>query len=247
MRAPVRERDLVRRGRRRPWAGCSSFGPASRTSLPMSAPITSSERPMLKRQSPTNAYASCVVGLAARLVHREEVGEHLRRMPLGGEPVVDGHAGVLGERLDVDLTAAAVLDARRTSGRARARCRRSTPCGRSANPTDRDTSRARPGRTRRPRTPSACGSTSSRRSARSPCRRAACASVPAYFAILSASESSSRKRSSRGSKSISFTKLRFRRLNAIVCSSFRTRGRVRVGRSCSASRRGRGRARSLRW
>ena len=69
----------------------------------MSAPMTSSERPMLNRQSPTNAYASCVVGLAARLVHGEEVGEHLRGVPLGGEPVVDGHAGVLGERLDVGL------------------------------------------------------------------------------------------------------------------------------------------------
>ena len=40
--------------------------------------------------------------------------------------------------------------------------------------------------------------------------------MPAYFAIFSASESCSRKRSSRGSKSISLTKLRFRRLNAIV-------------------------------
>ena len=51
-----------------------------------------------------------VVRLAARLVHREEVGEHLRRVPLVGESVVDGDAGVLGQHLDVDLTVAAELD-----------------------------------------------------------------------------------------------------------------------------------------
>ena len=51
-----------------------------------------------------------VVGLAARLVHGEEVGEHLCGVPLGSEPVVDGHAGVLGEHFDIFLTAAAVLD-----------------------------------------------------------------------------------------------------------------------------------------
>jgi hypothetical protein len=37
------------------FGGCSSSGPASRTSLPIGAPITSRERPMLNRQSPTNA------------------------------------------------------------------------------------------------------------------------------------------------------------------------------------------------
>src|SRR5262249_59306789 len=40
-------------------------------------------------------------------------------------------------------------------------------------------------------------------------------SVPAYLAILSASDSRSRYRSSAGEKSISFRKLRLRRLNAI--------------------------------
>ena len=35
--------------------GASSGGPTRRTSAPMSAPITSSERPMLNRQSPTKA------------------------------------------------------------------------------------------------------------------------------------------------------------------------------------------------
>ena len=37
------------------FGGCSSRGPASRTSLPISAPMTSSERAMLNRQSPVNA------------------------------------------------------------------------------------------------------------------------------------------------------------------------------------------------
>ena len=36
--------------------GASDAGPARRTSAPISAPMTSSDRPMLKRQSPTNAY-----------------------------------------------------------------------------------------------------------------------------------------------------------------------------------------------
>ena len=54
IRAPVRAGDV---GRQIDdvLGGCSSSGPASRTSLPISAPITSRERPMLKRQSPTNA------------------------------------------------------------------------------------------------------------------------------------------------------------------------------------------------
>src|SRR5262245_41512758 len=47
-------------------------------------------------------------------------------------------------------------------------------------------------------------------------------SVPAYLAVFRASDRSSRYFSSRGSKSISLTKLRFRRLNAIVFSLVRT-------------------------
>ncbi len=35
--------------------GASDVGPARRTSAPRSAPVTSSDRPMLNRQSPTNA------------------------------------------------------------------------------------------------------------------------------------------------------------------------------------------------
>ena len=49
--------------------------------------------------------------LAAGLVHGEEVGQHLGRMPLVGEPVEDGHAGEGREGLDVRLRLAAVLDA----------------------------------------------------------------------------------------------------------------------------------------
>ena len=63
--------------------------------------MTSSERPMLNRQSPTKAYGQRVVGLAAGLVHGEEVGQHLGRVPLVGQPVVDGHAGVRRQLLDV--------------------------------------------------------------------------------------------------------------------------------------------------
>lgn len=36
-----------------PAGGCRPAGPARRTSAPMRAPMTSSERPMLNRQSPT--------------------------------------------------------------------------------------------------------------------------------------------------------------------------------------------------
>src|SRR5689334_24919462 len=57
-------------------------------------------------------------------------------------------------------------------------------------------------------------------------------SVPAYFAIFSASESWSRNRSSRGSKSISLTKLRLRRLKDNVGSSgCRSVGRVALDRA----------------
>src|SRR5215831_14575470 len=54
-------------------------------------------------------------------------------------------------------------------------------------------------------------------------------SVPAYLAILSASDSCSRNRSSRGSKSISLRKLRLRRLNAI--SSPRSERRFALDRA----------------
>src|SRR5262249_58239257 len=51
-----------------------------------------------------------VIVLVAGLVHGEEVGEHLRGVPLVGQPVVHRHAGVGGEFFDVGLAAAAVLD-----------------------------------------------------------------------------------------------------------------------------------------
>src|SRR3954469_17427211 len=45
------------------YGGRSESGPDSRTSAPISAPITISDRPMLYRQSPTNAYDSASYGL----------------------------------------------------------------------------------------------------------------------------------------------------------------------------------------
>ena len=51
-----------------------------------------------------------VVGLVRRLVHGEEVGEHLGGVPLVGEPVVDGHPGEAGQLLHVVLGVAAELD-----------------------------------------------------------------------------------------------------------------------------------------
>ncbi len=167
-------------------------GPARRTSAPISAPITRSDRPMLKRQSPTKAYDERVVRLAAGLVHGQEVGEHLRRVPLRREPVVDGHTGDSGRAPRRRPGPSRGTRSRRTSGRAPGRCRRPTPCDRAGSRTDRGRSRARPGRSRRPRTPNACGSRSSRRSGRSPCPPSRCASLPAYFAVLIAFDTSSR-------------------------------------------------------
>ena len=78
-----------------------------------------------------------VVGLAARLVHREEVGQHLGRVPLVGQAVVDGHAGVLPPAPRRRSGCCRGTRSRRTSGRAPGRCRPPTPCGRAASPTDR--------------------------------------------------------------------------------------------------------------
>ena len=44
------------------------------------------------------------------LAHRQEVGEHLRRVPLVGEAVVDRHAGPLRQLVGDRLAEAAVLD-----------------------------------------------------------------------------------------------------------------------------------------
>jgi hypothetical protein len=65
---------------------------------------------MLLRASPHVAVGDRVIGLAALLAHGEEVREHLGGMPLVGEPVVDGHAGVGGELLDIAVRGAAELD-----------------------------------------------------------------------------------------------------------------------------------------
>ena len=43
--------------------GWRAAGPARRTSAPIKAPMTNSDRPMLNRQSPTNAYDSASYGL----------------------------------------------------------------------------------------------------------------------------------------------------------------------------------------
>ena len=51
-----------------------------------------------------------VVGLVRRLVHGQEVGQHLGGVPLVGEAVVDGDAGVAGQLLDILLGVAAELD-----------------------------------------------------------------------------------------------------------------------------------------
>ena len=44
------------------------------------------------------------------LTHGEEVGEHLGRMPVIGESVVDRHPRVAGEFLDVGVVSPSVLD-----------------------------------------------------------------------------------------------------------------------------------------
>ena len=109
IRAPVRRAMSAARSTTS-LGGCNSSGPASRTSLPISAPMTSRERPMLNRQSPTNAYDDRSIGLVARLVHGEEVREHLGGVPLVGQPVVHRHAGMGGEGFDVRLAVTPVLD-----------------------------------------------------------------------------------------------------------------------------------------
>jgi hypothetical protein len=55
------------------------------------------------------------------LTHREEVGEHLRGMPLVGEPVVHGNVGVLRQLLDDGLGRTPVFD-RVEHARQHARC-----------------------------------------------------------------------------------------------------------------------------
>ena len=76
-------------------AGHSFFGPQRRTSMPMRHPTIISECPMLFRVSPMNAYLISWIGLSlcSRMVMH--VGEHLRRVVLGGQPVEDRHTGVL--------------------------------------------------------------------------------------------------------------------------------------------------------
>ena len=51
-----------------------------------------------------------VVGLVAGLVHGQEVGQHLGRVPLVGQPVVHRHTRILGELLHLGLLVPPVLD-----------------------------------------------------------------------------------------------------------------------------------------
>ena len=88
----------------------SSSGPARRTSLPMQRTHDQQRAAHVEPAVAHEGVGERVVGLAAGLVHGQEVGEHLGRVPLVGEAVVDGHAGVLGELLDVVLGVAAELD-----------------------------------------------------------------------------------------------------------------------------------------
>ena len=85
-------------------------GPTRRTSAPINAPIDEQRPAHVEAAVADVRVGERVVRLAARLVHREEVGEHLRRVPLVGEAVVDRHAGVGGQLLDVGLGGAAELD-----------------------------------------------------------------------------------------------------------------------------------------
>ena len=103
---------------------CGRRRPRSRPSRAASGPCLSGRR---------RGRACREVGdraAAAVLEHREEVGEHLRRVPLVGEPVVDRDVGVRRESRRV--CAAPGTRSRRTSATARARCRPPTPCARSA-------------------------------------------------------------------------------------------------------------------
>ena len=121
--------DIVGRRQRR-WSGEAHVGAHQRThhqqrSAHVEAAVTD-ER-----------IGQGVVRLAARLVHRQEVGQHLRRVPLVGETVIDRHTGVRRQLLDVGLFVAAELDGVIHPARAPAPCPPPTPCGRAATRTGR--------------------------------------------------------------------------------------------------------------
>ena len=99
--------------------------------------------------------------------HGQDIGQHLGRMELVGQTVVDRHAGISAPGSRPAPARSRGTRSRRTCARARGRCPSSIPCGRSAILPGRDRSRARPDRRPPPRTRSACGSRSFRRSGRS--------------------------------------------------------------------------------
>ena len=74
------------------------------------------------------------VGQRLRAVfgHREDVGQHLRRVEFIGEPVEHRHPGVFREFLDDAPGRRRGTRSRRTSGPVPGRCPSSTPCARSA-------------------------------------------------------------------------------------------------------------------
>ena len=87
------------------------LGRQIRTSEPMIAPITSSERAHVEAAVAHEAVADLVERLAVGVLgHGEEVGEHLGGVPLVGQAVVDRHVGVLGQLLHGRLRLAAELD-----------------------------------------------------------------------------------------------------------------------------------------
>ena len=173
MRAPVRPA-RSRRCRRRRSGGAELVRPAE-------ADVAAHERAHDQQRAAHVEAAvahervgDLVVGLVARLVHGQEVGEHLRGVPLVGQAVVDGHArrssassstsswrvaaeldGVVHPAEHAGGVGDRLLVAELRAGRVEVGDVRALVVG-------RDLERRR-----------GCGSRSSRRSARSPCRRGA--------------------------------------------------------------------------
>ena len=69
-------------------------------------------------------------GTVRMLAHGQEIGERLGRVGLVGKPVVDRHAGVVGQLLDELSVRSRDIRSRRTSAPAPGRCPSSIPCGR---------------------------------------------------------------------------------------------------------------------
>ena len=109
MRAPVSAARLAAISRTSS-CGWFSFGATMRTSQPMIA----AEHQQRVAHVVAGVAQEGVGDLGARLVgmlhHGQHVGQHLRRMPVVGQAVVDRNAGVSGKLLDHLLAGAAELD-----------------------------------------------------------------------------------------------------------------------------------------